>query len=100
MRFAGGAGRLSRAYANPNPRSRVASARCTQALLPEEGSYCTASVGPLRLARIVTAPEVRERMQHQGVNMKAAGPEEFSKLVQTDIATLNKVVSAAGNRIQ
>ena len=39
------------------------------------------------------------RMLVQGVALKSSTPEEFSKLVAEDIATLTKVVKAAGIKV-
>ena len=51
------------------------------------------------VTRIVNVPELKERMRSQGVVLKSSTPEEFSKLVADDIATLSKVVKAAGIKV-
>jgi tripartite-type tricarboxylate transporter receptor subunit TctC len=51
------------------------------------------------LARVVALPDVRERMQFQGAVIGVTTPEEFTKLLRADIATLKKVAKAANVRI-
>ena len=51
------------------------------------------------ISRIVNVPELKERMRLQGVVLKSSTPEEFSKLVADDVATLSKVVKAAGIKV-
>lgn len=51
------------------------------------------------ISRIVNVPELKQRMQVQGVVLKSSTPEEFSKLVSDDVATLSKVVKAAGIKV-
>ncbi|HEV2009393.1 MAG TPA: tripartite tricarboxylate transporter substrate binding protein [Burkholderiales bacterium] len=51
------------------------------------------------ISRIVNVPELKERMRLQGVALKSSTPEEFSKLVSDDVATLSKVVKAAGIKV-
>ena len=38
-------------------------------------------------------------MQVQGVTLKSSTPEEFAKLMADDVATLSKVVKAAGIKV-
>ena len=51
------------------------------------------------ITRIVNVPELKQRMQVQGVTLKSSTPEEFSKLMADDVATLSKVVKAAGIKV-
>jgi tripartite-type tricarboxylate transporter receptor subunit TctC len=51
------------------------------------------------ISRIVNVPELKERMRSQGVALRSSTPEEFSKLVADDVATLSKVVKAAGIKV-
>ena len=51
------------------------------------------------ISRIVNVPELKERMRLQGVALKSSTPEDFSKLVSDDVATLSKVVKAAGIKV-
>ena len=51
------------------------------------------------VARVVSLPEIRERVQVQGMVLKPTKPEEFTKLVAADVAKLAKVAKAAGIKI-
>jgi tripartite-type tricarboxylate transporter receptor subunit TctC len=51
------------------------------------------------IARIVNVPELKDRMRVQGVVLKSSTPEEFSKLVASDIANYSKIVKAAGIKV-
>ena len=51
------------------------------------------------LARIISLPDIRERMQLQGAVLKVTMPEEFTSLIRSDIAQLSKVAKAANIRI-
>lgn len=51
------------------------------------------------LARIVSLPDVRERLQLQGAVIKTTTPEEFAGLLRADITALKKVAKAANVRI-
>ena len=51
------------------------------------------------IGRIVNVPELRQRMQVQGVTLKSSTTEQFAKLVADDVATLTKVVKAAGIKV-
>ncbi len=51
------------------------------------------------VSRIINVPELKQRMQVQGVTLKSSTPEEFTKLVADDVATLSKVVKAAGIKV-
>ena len=51
------------------------------------------------MARVVGLSELKERMGSQGVVMKPSTPEEFRKLVASDIASMSKIVKAAGIRV-
>ena len=48
------------------------------------------------IVRIVQSPEVRELFLKQGATSYAAGPEEFAKVVQRDIAMWGKIVRESG----
>jgi len=52
------------------------------------------------VARIVNLPEIRERMQSEGVVPKSSTPEEFAKFTHAEIEKLGKVVKASGARAQ
>jgi tripartite-type tricarboxylate transporter receptor subunit TctC len=51
------------------------------------------------IVRIVNVPELKDRMRVQGVVLKSSTPEEFSKLVASDIANYSKIVKAAGIKV-
>jgi tripartite-type tricarboxylate transporter receptor subunit TctC len=51
------------------------------------------------VSRIINVHELKQRMQVQGVTLKSSTPEEFSKLVADDVATLSKVVKAAAIKV-
>lgn len=51
------------------------------------------------LARIVSLPDVKERMELQGAIIKTTTPEEFAELLLADIATFKRVAKAANIRI-
>jgi tripartite-type tricarboxylate transporter receptor subunit TctC len=51
------------------------------------------------IARIVNAPELKERMREQGVGLVSSTPEEFRKLVDNDVTTFRKVVKAANIKV-
>jgi tripartite-type tricarboxylate transporter receptor subunit TctC len=53
----------------------------------------------MELVRIVSLPDVKERLQLQGAVIKTTTPEEFAALLRADIATLSKVAKAANIRI-
>ena len=48
------------------------------------------------IVRIVRSPEVRELLLKQGAESYATSPEEFTKIVQRDVAKWAKVVKASG----
>ena len=48
------------------------------------------------IVRIVRSPEVRELLLKQGAESYATSPEEFTKIVQADVAKWAKVVKASG----
>ena len=50
------------------------------------------------VARILALPDVRERMQSEGVVPKSSTPEEFAKFTRAEIEKLGKVVKASGAR--
>lgn len=49
-------------------------------------------------ARVLQAPEVRERLTSTGAEVVAGSPEEFANNIRRDIATVGKVFRAAGIR--
>ena len=51
------------------------------------------------VARIINVPELKQRMQVQGVALKSSTPEEFTKPMADDVATLGKVVRAANIKV-
>ncbi len=51
------------------------------------------------IARIMGLADVKERMLFQGAVIGTSTPEEFAKLLRSDIATLSKVAKAANVRI-
>jgi tripartite-type tricarboxylate transporter receptor subunit TctC len=50
------------------------------------------------VARILALPDVRERMQSEGVVPKSSTPEEFARFTRAEIEKLGKVVKASGAR--
>jgi tripartite-type tricarboxylate transporter receptor subunit TctC len=48
------------------------------------------------VARVVNLSDLKDRMRIQGVVMKSSSPEAFAKLVANDIASMSKIVKAAG----
>jgi tripartite-type tricarboxylate transporter receptor subunit TctC len=50
------------------------------------------------VAKALKIPAVRERLEQQGMNIRASSPEEFSKFVGGEITRWNKVVK--DNKIQ
>ena len=48
------------------------------------------------IVKIVNAPDVRELFLKQGATSYATTPEEFTKVVQRDVAKWAKVVKASG----
>ena len=50
------------------------------------------------VARILALPDIRERMQSEGVVPKSSTPEEFAKFTRAEIERLGKVVKASGAR--
>jgi tripartite-type tricarboxylate transporter receptor subunit TctC len=51
------------------------------------------------VARAATIPEIRDRVQVQGMVLKPTGPEAFTKLIADDVAKLRKVAKALGIKI-
>ncbi len=52
------------------------------------------------VARILALPDVRERMQSEGVVPKSSTPEEFATFTRAEIEKLGKVVKASGARAE
>jgi tripartite-type tricarboxylate transporter receptor subunit TctC len=50
------------------------------------------------VARILALPDIRERLQSEGVVPKSSTPEEFAKFTRAEIEKLGKVVKASGMR--
>jgi len=52
------------------------------------------------VARILNLPDIKERMQSEGVAPKSSTPEEFAKFTRAEIEKLGKVVKASGARAE
>jgi tripartite-type tricarboxylate transporter receptor subunit TctC len=52
------------------------------------------------LARVVTAPEVRERLATLGAEPMSMTPEEFTRFVRAEIEDAGRIARAAGIRLQ
>ena len=77
-----------------------------------EASLWYGFVGPARLpaaivqrlnaeiAAALAAPEVRERLASQGVDVRSSTPEEFGRLLASDLARWAGVVQRAGVRVE
>jgi len=52
------------------------------------------------LARVVTAPDVRERLATLGAEPMSMPPEEFARFVRAEIADAARIARAAGIRLQ
>jgi len=50
------------------------------------------------VARILALPDIRERMQGEGVVPKSSTPEDFARFTRAEIEKLGKVVKASGAR--
>jgi tripartite-type tricarboxylate transporter receptor subunit TctC len=50
------------------------------------------------VARILALPDIRERLQSEGVVPKSSTPEEFARFTRAEIEKLGKVVKASGMR--
>jgi tripartite-type tricarboxylate transporter receptor subunit TctC len=50
------------------------------------------------VAKVLKMPAVRERLEQQGMSIRASSPEEFSKFVAGEITRWSKVVK--DNKIQ
>jgi len=50
------------------------------------------------VARILALPDIRERIQSEGVVPKSSTPEEFAKFTRAEIEKLGKVVKTSGAR--
>jgi len=50
------------------------------------------------VTRIVSLPDIRERMQNQGLVPRSSTPEEFDKFVRAEVERLGKLVKASGAR--
>jgi len=51
------------------------------------------------VARVLALPEIKERLSDQGVDPYTSTPEEFAKLIATDLDKWAKVVKASGAHI-
>jgi tripartite-type tricarboxylate transporter receptor subunit TctC len=52
------------------------------------------------LARVVTAPDVRERLATLGAEPMSMAPEEFARFVRAEIEDAARIARAAGIRLQ
>jgi tripartite-type tricarboxylate transporter receptor subunit TctC len=52
------------------------------------------------VARIVSLPDIRARMQSEGVVPQSSTPDEFAKFTRAEIEKLGKVVKASGARAE
>jgi len=52
------------------------------------------------LAKIFREPDVTKRFNDQGVEVIASTPEEFSKLLQSEVAKWSKLIKDANIRIE
>ena len=52
------------------------------------------------VARAVGTPEIRDRVQVQGMVLRPTSPEAFTKLIADDIARLKKVAAASGIKLE
>lgn len=52
------------------------------------------------LARVVTAPDVRERLATLGAEPMSMAPEEFARFVRAEIEDATRIARAAGIRVQ
>jgi len=50
------------------------------------------------LARVLELPEIKERLQNMGFVPVPTTPEDFDKIVRTDIETFKEMAQAAGLR--
>jgi len=50
------------------------------------------------VARILNLPDIKERMQSEGVAPKSSTPEDFARFTRAEIEKLGKVVKASGAR--
>ena len=48
------------------------------------------------IGRIIALPEIQERVARDGSTAKSSTPEEFDKLIRSEIVTRKKVFKAAG----
>jgi tripartite-type tricarboxylate transporter receptor subunit TctC len=48
------------------------------------------------LQQVLADPQVRDQIQKQGLNAEPSSPEEFAKLIRTEMVKWAKVVNAAG----
>jgi len=51
------------------------------------------------LVRILTLPEMKDRMLTQGATPKPTTPEEFDKFIRSEVVKMGKVIIAAGARV-
>ena len=51
------------------------------------------------VAKVLALPDVRERLAGQGVDPLVSTPDEFAKLIATDLDKWAKVVKTSGARI-
>ncbi len=51
------------------------------------------------LLKALAAPDVKARFAEQSVEISGSTPEEFDKLIRSDIALWSKVVKASGAKV-
>jgi tripartite-type tricarboxylate transporter receptor subunit TctC len=52
------------------------------------------------IARLVQAPDLRERLAAVGIDTVGSSPEEFGAFIRQEIATWAKVVKNSGVRVE
>ena len=53
----------------------------------------------LEIGRILKLPDVREKFLSQGIDPRGSTPEEFARLIATDLEKWAKVIKAASVRV-
>jgi tripartite-type tricarboxylate transporter receptor subunit TctC len=52
------------------------------------------------IARILALPDMRERLQSQGMEAFISTPEQFGALLRSDLALYGKIIKAANIRLE
>ena len=50
--------------------------------------------------RALALPDVRERLGGLGIDIHATSPEEFSRQIRSDAAKFDKIIKAAGIKVE